>query len=420
MAASLIAGCTIGEKTVDTFLSEKGARDQYVTYYANGGYFNGMTSLTTKDMYYPENAYVIVDFANTENISVDRFGYVFEGWYVVEQDEDGNAVYEDADKLTVKLTDTVISEEYRIQKDEHLLVGAKWSLDLHVDILLVCDSEITGADGVIYQNGSTIATESFSSSGTLTLKDSTPLESSDHSFLQYYYDAECTQPYEGAKLTKPTGENAQDIVIYAKYIEGIWTVVKNASDVMSMYSSSSNTTQYYVFNDIDCTGNKSVILNSNEFNLTIEGNGHTITGLSLAPASAVTGNLSYAIFGNMGESAKVRNLTLKDINITASIKTGWSAIYLLCYDISEDTRFENFAIDGAEISIKYPSDSAAISNIQMNTDGEYVTDNWIAGGVADESGATTDEAFLAVYDGITLTGVTLTINNEEVANFTNI
>lgn len=409
IAASLIAGCGIGEQTVDEFLNGKDAKNQIVTYYANGGSFNSMGELVVKDMYYQPNSYILTDFENTANISVSRSNYVFDGWYYVALTEDGNPVYEDEANSIVALTDQKV-DQYLIQENEHIYVGAKWVMDLHLDVILVCDGTATDANGVTYKSGDIIASKYYGTNGTLSLTDTSPWTATGHTFLQYYYDEACTELYDGETLKRPTDESADNEVIYAKYIEGNWTIVKTASQVTTMYNSSASEKSFYIFNDIDCTGTK-LSLNPGACKFTVEGNGHTISGLSFA-LSSISGNESYALFGKISSSASIRNLTLKDITVTVSVKTGMPSIYLVCSDIDEQADcFDNVVIDGAEVSISYPSDVKIINIQQIN--GVFDSSNWLFGGV-ESGGATTDEAFLAKYDGITLNNVKLTVNNETV------
>ncbi|MDE6613689.1 MAG: hypothetical protein K2K28_03965, partial [Clostridia bacterium] len=224
---ALFAGCKIGETTAESYLKDKNALDQQVTYYANGGFFDN-TSNTEKNIYYKPDSQIIVNFDKVSNISIARTNYIFDGWYKVELDEKGAPVFEDESKKIAKLTDEAVDMDkpIYIKEKEHLYFGAKWQTDVRLEFILVTEDKqpITTADGVI-EYGQPVAYKNFGNQSSVQVNNSTApdCKSVDYTFYDYYSDEACTQPFSGTVQKPAEGEGNPKI--YAKYIKGQYTMV---------------------------------------------------------------------------------------------------------------------------------------------------------------------------------------------------
>ncbi|MGN0814210.1 MAG: InlB B-repeat-containing protein [Candidatus Coproplasma sp.] len=416
LAAALLSGCAgcVGEGTVSDFLEDKNARNQSVTYYANGGSFNLVDGTDLKEIYYAENSYVISEDTKMENgssFNPVRSGYIFEGWFNAEVDGEGNPVYDENGNL--KITSTKADLSKPITYGEHWYVCAGWSADIRLNVILVSDVAIT-ANGVTYNSGDLIKEVAFVNGSATVSQTKSPLECDNSTFLQYYLDEACSTPFTANSVARPdSGEDAP--VLYAKYIEGKWNIVRTASDVVDMFNNSYNNVGYYFFNasgekTIDLSG-KSVSLSMDDFNCQIEGNGFNLTNVAIAPnAQFVTPNTAYSIFGQFGSTAAISNLTLENVSVTITVRNTVSSaeLYLFCKGVDDGAAFENFVIDGATLTVKV-SDSTVLENLKK-IDGVYEQDNWMFGGVAAEGEDNcTDSAFLAKYSGVTVINATLNI-----------
>ncbi len=406
-AAALIAGCNVGEKSLQDILDENGMTAR-VTYYANGGTFNGTGNVVTRNLYYrPDSPVINIGEAGTTGASYDisktyvsRANYVLVGWFYAELDEGGNPKFENDEKTIVKSSGRQVDfSTLRIKDGEKLFLCAEWAEDVRINYILVCEESVLGKDGVVYNPGDIINSTNFGSNGKVTLTDSSPRECDGATFLQYFSDEACKNVLTGT-IEKPAGDNPPDTVIYAKYIKGNWNVVRTSSQVKEMFTATT-AENYYVLNDIDCSAVNAILLKTGEYGVIIEGNGHTLSNLSFIRESVPAGG-SYAIFGTFGATANIKNLTLK--NITAEVKIRGSGVnlYLVCKGAEEGASFENFKIDGAEMTITGPSD-AVINNIQL-VDDVYQSGNWLYGG------AESDEAFSAAHSGISVINGKLTVN----------
>jgi uncharacterized repeat protein (TIGR02543 family) len=391
MALALVAGCSVGEPSLEDYLGERDAADQSVTYYANGGAFDDKSELVTKTIYYTENASVIDDFDKVTNISIARNGYVFAGWYLAELDESGKPVLDD--NGNVKITDVKADLSTPIKKGTHLYVCARWESDIQLKIILVSDEPITVEGGTTYKSGDQIATEYFGTGNSIVLNTSkSPLESTTHTYLQYFSDEACTTPVE--TIAKPEGDDAEDPVIYAKYIKGDWTVVRSVNEVVRMLNALSSNTNYYLYdvtgsNVFDLKGKTTVTLKTGEFNSKIEGNGCTIKNLTISQTSFSAG-YDYSIFGKATDSAEISNLTFEDISVSVTVRNG-ATVFALFISATSGVTFNNFAING----LTFNNNSATAMD----------TAHWMFG---TKEEYTADSQFLEAHSGITVTGATLT------------
>ncbi|MDE6104121.1 MAG: hypothetical protein K2G38_00325 [Clostridia bacterium] len=416
------AGCKIGETTAESYLKDKDALEQQVTYYANDGKFDGM-NLNEKNIYYKAGSQVIVDFDKVSNISIARTDYIFDGWYKVELDENGAPVFEDKENNVVKLTDEAVdpSKPIYIKEKEHLYFGAKWQVDVRLELILVTEDgqSITTAKGVI-ENGQPVAYKSFGSQSSIQINNSTDPDpenkSVDYTFYEYYSDEACTQPFAGT-VQKPAAGTGNP-KIYAKYIKGVYTMVRSANNVQNMMTNLNSDASYYICNDIDCTGLAGFNLwfvfdNSNKTNVTIIGNGHKISNIAIdltGNSNTIQNGDKTSLFGMLSSTAKISGLTFEKIELIAKIKPNSyiNSMHLFVTEAEEGAQFENVAFKSVKYTISIP-ETSTIDNIQK-VDGVYNTDCWLFGGM------TTDAAFLEKFTTVTVTDTSLIMgpSNHEV------
>ncbi len=430
----LCAGC-IGEMTAWEFLEGQNAM-QGVTYYANGGWFGEIgQGKETIDMYYRENADIISDdfeCVGDTNYHLIRPGYIFLGWYAAKVDADGNPDYlcydengnqvsADADNIAVKLlqiSDTP-ADLSKIKKDEHRYFCADWLKEKVLLVKLVSDQSITldkavtidgeeFAKGHTFNSGDSVGSAIFPKSGTVSLSGITVAEGAEHTFLQYYKDAECTQPID--RYTR--GENGEgedeDSEIYAKYISGKHVIVKDASGVANMLLNLNSGNSYYFFNTVEKKeidmDNRSVTLKTGECNIKIAGNGFTIKNLTYNPGRGfITASSNYSILGKLTKDASIKDLTFQDITLNIQVRANAVAsFFAITREAEAGATLENVAIDGIKMTMTIPATSS-ISNIPL-TDGVYVTNNWLFGGEG------SDEAFIQRFTTVSVSGAEIEIN----------
>lgn len=422
LACTLIAGCQVGRETYGQFVERNGL-SCHITYYSNGGLFE--TRQNKKEVYYSPDTCAInigVSDIGTSNIAVHRDGYVLKEWCEAELDSQGNIVYEDDEKTIVK-AGKPFDFSRKLKSGEEISLYATWTLDVLIEFRLAGDNSIAVKDGEGTKTvnvGDVLAYRTFGKETSVFVRDEAPegVESTDSTFVQYFEDEDCTIPFDGTaiKPVTPEGEDVKNLVLYAKFIPGQWTVVKDRMQVSRMFSRMA-VGSYYIYNDIDCGGME---LNVTSTNCKIEGNGHvTLSNLSINQ-TGVSSNAKFSMFGTVGANASIKNVTFDNVTISYSTRSGLNTVafvdglYVACSDIVEGASFENVKITNVEMNVSIPKDDSGedmviIENLRK-TDGAYATDNWLFGGME------TDAAFIAKYDGISIEKCTLSIDGEPTAS----
>ncbi len=397
MAVALIAGCSMGEGTLSDYLKENGAENQCVTYYGNGGTFNENNTKTVMDVYYKPDSYIVS--TQQKKFSVNRSLYDFDAWYYGQLDGEGNPVLDKNGHLV--LTSKKLGEKEKIAAGEHKYVGAKWNAKVALDVYLVTDGFNITSGETVYKNGDLLKTVNFGSDSSYGLSEKTDaVAAKDATFLSFYSDKECTKPITNVK--KPVEADAENVKVYAKYLEGKWTVVRNSTNVVTMFNNSSNGGNYYLFttnanNEIDC-GGRSIALSSYNFNINIEGNGVTLRNIKFK-SEGISGG-PYSIFGKFTAGARIRDLTLKDVEVSATVKSDLNGLYLVMH-----------GNDGADISglkLENISLSVTTGSLILNIQNEN-TDNWLFGGYD------TDDKYIAEKGDISVSNASLKINGKDLA-----
>ena len=395
--AMTFAGCKIGEMTMDDYLSSNGVTDQCVTYYGNGGTFKS-NSRDSVDVYYKPNSPIITT-NGLSNFEFIRLNYTFNGWHYVEVDADGKPVLDENGDAKLQ---SPISSTITIKENQHLYVAANWLKNVELEVYLVTDGFTVTANETTYKSGDLIKTTS--SFGALS-QSQHAVSTSDATFLCFYEDEECTKPIQ--TVSRPTDLASENVKIYAKYLQGKWTVVSNSNAVLNMFDKYAEGGKYYLFtpngsNTITYTG-RDIALKSGDCNITIEGNGVTVENLSFANTRMSGGN--YAILGNLTKDASIKDLTLKNVKVSAGVQSGSLHLYLLAHGYA-GAKISGLVFDGVKYDISAPS-TAHILNIERGT--ATTDENWLFGGLD------TDDKFIAEVGGVQVKNATLTYTVDRVA-----
>ncbi len=401
--ATLFTGCKIGKESWEDYKKREGLVSS-VTYYTNGGTFNGVEGEIRKETWLKENAYAINIGKASSTVTLAYADMVFVGWYLADLDTDGKVQILDQEKNIIKVTDTEFDFTKPIPKDTHIILGAKWVEDVKIEFYLASDFNITGDDGTVYSKGQQIGYKTFGVDSTLKgINEANPCKSTDATYLSMYLDENCTLPVtEDYVFNKPTGDE-ENIKVFVKYIQGVWTLVRTQKEAKTMLSNLSSTTSYYLINDIDMA-NDSVGISYNT-KCKIEGNGYTISNFSYTYSSSLANGNIVSAFGKLYGTASIKNLTLQNVSFDLSVRNNARvSIFALFSSVNESgATFENFVIDGLKLKVSMPT-SSSISNIQ-NIGGTYENDNWLYGAYS------TDSEFTAIYSGISVTNSNFEITN---------
>lgn len=453
-----VAGCSIGKETLEEVLEGYGA---HVTYYGNGGLFDGSNTVGVRSLYFkndpesenynPQGVPFFDVKTDTQGIKVSLTGYELVGWFLPATYEDGEhkgepkytytpegsseavPVYpvldENGENVTdntnrrpvfaregvneqilesnirVIPSDTQVTSENIVAHDADLIVCAKWARSLQIEYVLVVEDglTLTDSDGNEYRNGDIIREDPFGNSSTSAPTSKQPKQLIGGTFLRTYADEECTIP--AGIYERP--EDGQNVRVYSKYIEGDWNVVSkdDLNSVSAMFNGLRNeNNKYYVLDSIDLkdvktTINLRIAVNTADtFDVKATIQGNGNTISNLKFTASVQRGQTYSIFGNIAESANITGLTLDGITISFTSSTSEISMFAICNKIAEGAVLD---INIANITAEIKAPDKKIANA-TNDD----TSHWLCGGTAN------DEEFFTLYgDKITVTGNnTLTIN----------
>ncbi len=372
----MLGGCTVRESLEDA-LSSRDLTAQ-VTYYSNGGEFEGTPE--RKDMYYKEGSKALnIGVVNPSNgtASISRNNYDFAGWYYAVLDGEGNPTFEDSEKKVYKLGEKV-DFSVALQSGDHWQVVAKWSMKVVLNVKLVLEdreAEIPvdvkeGEEARSYKHGDIVQTRQYSTAGEIVNpKDGTEpfkKKGSGYTFVEYYMDEDCTQLVSWP-LKKEDGQ-AEDAVIYARYIEGDWTVIRNYMDVNTMFSSFGQGKKFFLAKDVDASKVTYSPQTNASFIDELQGNGYTISNLKLSNKSLKAGAV-VSLFGKIAATAKIENLKLSGLQMEYTFSTSPVEMYFAFTSIEAGATVSNVQLSGT-MKVKGPS-----SDFTARLYGGYASDD---------------------------------------------
>ncbi|MBQ4052960.1 MAG: hypothetical protein IJD33_01335, partial [Clostridia bacterium] len=398
-ALLMFVGCELG-MTKEQALG-KYELEASVTYFANGGEFS--SGATKQEIWYKTDSKPI-DLVNDNHtsgttIKLTRKNHKFLNWYHVLQtgvNDDGTPIleytYDEKTKqysCTPDLTRPVDFSQ-KLEKDEHWYICADWEAKLMVEAYLVSDSPIVSSDDKTYypitspeaqenKEAALLSTYKFRNGIADISLDWRPVKtSSDHTFVAFYYDQACTQ-----LVTENIAMGETNVILYAKYMEGDWNIIREASDVKDIFQSKSATDKFYFIQDIDMTGVTCGLRTPRETKCTIIGNGFTVKNLTVEKS----GKVNLSLFGAVSKDAVVENLTFENVtcNYTfqkPNVETALS-VYFVCASVEEGAKVENVTFKGTlSMNLKLPKENVKLINLE-NTDGGYKYTNCLFGGDSD-------------------------------------
>ena len=406
-ALFVFAGCELGVTKEDA-LNLRGVNAQ-VTYYANGGRFEKNNQKKKTDFYFQAGA-TAYDYGAPGVIllsgkaEIDRANFEFMGWYFVDEvTDEENGICTLGKKVDFSVP---------LQEGDHWLVAAKWKALVGLQVVLVTDNgaslnvELNDKDKTptTYANGATIGEVEYDYTTDQVVsapKEFFKVTGKTHTFYTYYNDSACT---ERTQFPITRGEEAQ--TIYAKYIQGDWTVVSKTSDVRSMFSTlqSGSNKRYIFLNDVDCSKLLEVTA-IRTMNGEINGNGYALKNLKVIGELSGKNN-DFALFGSIGATAKITNLTIENVSMTAKFSTPdfHANVYFLFTEKDAGATISNVNVSGT-LKVNGPR-SCVVDNIMLEG-GNVFTHCLYGGYTADEAYVTASQGKEFVVSGNAETIVTI-------------
>lgn len=235
----------------------------------------------------------------------ERQGYVFLGYYQGTKDQaTGEVTYGEKWDFSTKVSQSVT-------------LYAKWEKQYTIHINFVLDGQVVEGKGesmIVANNASQV----------ISIKEPS---FTGNTFVEMYSDAALTNVLDvssanpfvhGCTQQNPTVE------VYAKFIQGSWTLVRTANDMRNISAGS----RLYLLNDIDfadkndaATGLTSISINRGTFTGAIEGNGHVIKNLHFLAVGTKDTKASANNFGLFSKvkDASITNVTFENCSVVGEI-----------------------------------------------------------------------------------------------------
>ena len=131
----------------------------------------------------------------------------------------------------------------------------------------------------------------------------------------------------------------------------------------------------YLASDIDFTGKTWV---STKYNAKTEGNGHTVSGITLNTEGNRNKKSGFSLFTTLGENAEFRNVTFDGVSVTfRATLMGEYKVALLAEEIKTGAKFDHFTLNGTltyDIAAA-PTSTVAKVAVTDGTRAEDITDS---------------------------------------------
>ena len=249
-------------------------------------------------------------------------GYYIEGWYTAKTDSDGKVIVGDDGRV-------VLDEKWDFAKDT-----VSENMTLYANFVQQASLIIVGGDKEVPFNGLPGSTRKEPSSALAPKK-------TGYTFLGYYTDEDYTQEF----VWPYTFEAGVTTIVYARFMEGDWSIVSTADDFILALSAKKN---IYVTANLDFTGKKwPTGLN---YGGEIAGNGYTFTGINFAIEASKSFNSNFGLFGTLNSTANLHDFTIENAQVSFTDGGFVSVEYkvaLFAWKMEAGAKVTNVTVSGA-------------------------------------------------------------------------
>ena len=254
-------------------------------------------------------------------------GYYLEGWYTAKTDEAGNVI---KDEETGRV---LIDEKWDFET--RIVEG---DITLYANLVRVAEMKYVDVD-VYLENpeaeGAVLSVKN-DTPGTKRSRPSSALapKKEGYTLLEYYKDAECTEVFEWPYIV-----TTEDVIVYVKFVEGEWNIVKNEQEFMQAISGGKN---IYLIADLDFSKTTWTYTN---YNAELNGNDHKISNISLKRVCSRNA-FNAGLFAQLGEKANIHNITFENVKLEFKVALGDHKAGMLAYEAKAGAKLTNVKISG--------------------------------------------------------------------------
>ena len=283
VALAVMSGCGKQEQSLEG--------KNIVTFELQGGTLDyGTASTNTKINYAYDPGTYVLDPVEFNNYNLYRSGYVFTGWYTSETCEPSTKW--DFDSKTIDV--------------EKLTLYAGWKKAIVYSYTVY----------YIGENDTPVSLGKYEVSEGEKFEDWRKYANGREGYtpFEFYSDAALTTLWDH-DYAHPGGETDLDVPVYAKYIEGVWELVDNASALRAALRSNKN---IYLTANVDFSGEEFLAKSdasvySGKFN----GNGYTVSNFTVPQRGTIL-NPFISLFNELGEGAEIKDVTFSGITFNTA------------------------------------------------------------------------------------------------------
>lgn len=249
-------------------------------------------------------------------------GYYLEGWYTAKTDENGSVCRNDAGRV-------LLDRRWNFASDTV-------SGDMTLYANLIRQPSLRVVDRT---TGEVVSTYTGLPGSTRRRPSDTGAPKKDGwTFLEYYADAACTTPF-----TWPYTFGEEDVTVYADFLEGSWFLVRDAATFNLGVSSN---LRLYLLSDIDFSDSESGWV-ARDFRGEINGNGHTLRGITLDQDGNKEQPTGYGLFKSLRGGAYIHDVTFEDVRLTFTARFNESfRVAPFAAAAEEGVRFARLTVSG--------------------------------------------------------------------------
>lgn len=381
MAAALMVSCGGSKGPYDGYEDE--GYTVSIKYDSNGGIFTTNTSVIV-DTYSlstlptNDNGEKLVTLVSPDNSAVrgkenaflpQKMGYFLAGWYTErtavtdgagnELDEDGNIASQSGKPVAYTYSGRWDFAKDKLAVDPASVEGADtpvvtlyaaWAPRFAYEFYDINTGKLIGTYEFdpIYINQVTVP-EWNTTTGQLDMHEFPKVD--NKTFSAVYLDksgatpvTDPTIPHSGVINLENATTSGNVMSLYVDMLDGNWYNIYTADHFIKYASPTGN---YNIMADLDFTGKgwKNTLTYGN-FSGTINGNGHTLSNITVTQNDA--GKSNAGLFGTITDSATIKDVKFE--NVTLNIETGSrrpdASFGLLCGSLSANATFTGFEISG--------------------------------------------------------------------------
>ena len=335
----VLVACNTDEQSLDGMY--------IVTFDFNGGILDNSKARVPEISHAYKPNSLLIDISTYPGYKFTKDGFVFVGWFTkngIEDDDWGTQWNVKSDRVTKDIT-----------------LYAKWEKAIVYRFVIYLDVKDKNGDPIELGSYKVAEGEKFDDKFNYGKN----ISSYDRTFLDFYSDETLETKWD-FNTPHPGGEKSFDVPVYVKSMKGVWTFVSTYEQLIANRGKN-----IWLTANIDCQGKE---LYLGDYNNTLYGGGfegddsvpeggYSISNFTVK-REGTNSVIKYAIFGTLGEKAKIENVQFKDMHISIVTTRTMNELQVAALAISAK---DGCQIINVSVSGSYEADLSVISDSTLKT-----------------------------------------------------